>query len=345
MPTPPGLDPLTMKRLAFIRILFQQGNDQSRRPEPLACTAVLSYHDAVEHFLALAAEHLGATLPNHIQFMKYWDELHPNRCQCGVELSTKTGMDRLNRLRNGFKHAGSMPGLAAVAQARGDVAAFFEDNTPKVFGVQFDAINMADLIPQEDVRELVKEAAAEEDRGDRAEAMALLREAFTALISSHVHQYVSNYSPYALHPPFSIGPDLAPSPRFRVVRGAGAQDGRGPSTDLGGYIERLAGVAGAAQMALRVMTLGLDYHAFVRFDHLAPHVHYAVNLDNRFVAKHPDYAPTSEHYRFCEQFVITAALRRAETESVAEPPPWLPRQNDRGPSLRSLYLAQKAGDE
>jgi hypothetical protein len=120
--TTPSLEPQIMKRLAFIRLLYQQGVDQSSLPEPLTFTSVLAFHDAVELFLVLAGEHLGANPPEHLPFMKYWTELHPNKLAGGVELSGKVGMDRLNRIRNGFKHAGTMPGLAAIEQARADVA-------------------------------------------------------------------------------------------------------------------------------------------------------------------------------------------------------------------------------
>jgi hypothetical protein len=117
----PMLDPHVMKRLAFTRLLYQQGIDQSHLPEPLTFTSVLTFHDAVELFLVLAGEHLGASLPEHTSFMAYWAELHPRKLAGGVELSARAPMSRLNRLRNGFKHAGSLAGAPAVEQSRADV--------------------------------------------------------------------------------------------------------------------------------------------------------------------------------------------------------------------------------
>jgi hypothetical protein len=46
-----------MRRLAFVRYLYEQASEQSRGPEPLATVAVLTLHDAAEMFLQIVAEH------------------------------------------------------------------------------------------------------------------------------------------------------------------------------------------------------------------------------------------------------------------------------------------------
>ena len=46
-----------------------------------------------------------------------------------------------------------------------------------MFGIDYDAIDMADLIPQATTRALVKQATAGESTGNRTEAMALLSDA------------------------------------------------------------------------------------------------------------------------------------------------------------------------
>jgi hypothetical protein len=48
----------SMRRLAFIRALYQQGVEQSGQLEPWTAASVLSFHDAVELFMILSAEHL-----------------------------------------------------------------------------------------------------------------------------------------------------------------------------------------------------------------------------------------------------------------------------------------------
>ena len=118
---------------------------------------------------------MGATLPERIPFMGYWPALSA-KLTGGADLTGQVGMDRLNRLRNGFKHAGTLPGLAAIEQARGDVTSFMEDNTLAVFGIPFSGIDMADVISHDDTRRSVKAAVATAADGNRREAMGQLAE-------------------------------------------------------------------------------------------------------------------------------------------------------------------------
>ena len=60
--TPPALDPLTMGRLALIRLLYLQGLEQSRLPQPVVYSSVLTFHDTVELFLGLTADRLRSVL-------------------------------------------------------------------------------------------------------------------------------------------------------------------------------------------------------------------------------------------------------------------------------------------
>jgi hypothetical protein len=168
----PVIDPQKMSRLAFIRLLYLQAHEQSGQPSPLAAASVLAFHDAIELFLVLAVEHANAG-PVKVQGgpMKYWEHLlkptqsHPG----GIKLSGQIAMGRLNALQNNLKHAGGIPSAEQVADAAADAASFFENNTPTVFGIDFAAIDMADVVPQEDTRAKLKAAGAAESTGDRTE--------------------------------------------------------------------------------------------------------------------------------------------------------------------------------
>ncbi|MCZ7373261.1 hypothetical protein [Micromonospora sp. WMMC250] len=317
---PPTIDPQTMAPLAFIRLLHQQGVDQTHLPEPMTFTSVLSFHDAVEHFLVLAGEHLGANLPDHIQFMKYWAELQPKKLSGGVDLSGKVGMDRLNRLRNGFKHVGQMPGLAAIEQARADVAAFFEDNTPKVFGLEYSGIDMTDLIHQPEARAKVRAAVDAHIAGDRPEAMALLVEAFDQLV--HEHIYPQGFS----GPAFTFGPRLS-RPMSRGGIEAAVRSVERPYAGLSRAQERLVEqidwmtrVTSEGQRALRMIALRIDFREYHRFQQLTPELFYTGA--GRQVSRSQRYAPSSSEFDFCHQFVISVALRVAELGKHLVLPSW-----------------------
>lgn len=177
-----------MQQLAFIRLLYLQAVSQSDLPEPLKYTSVLTFHDTVELFLVLAVEHLGAPLPRRDpNFLQYWEILRATAdFPDGVELSGQPGMDRLNRYRNNLKHAGAWPGSDAVDDAQSSASSFLEDNTPRVFDVQFAAVDMADVVPREDTRRRLKAAVAAENAGNRTEAMGQLQQAFAGLLREQV---------------------------------------------------------------------------------------------------------------------------------------------------------------
>ncbi|MEW2426160.1 hypothetical protein AB0911_37305 [Streptomyces nigra] len=161
-----ALDPQTAKRLAFLRLVYEQGVQQSRLSAPLNATALLFLHDAVELFLVLAGDHLRVQLDRKTSFLDYWDRL--KKAPNGVHLSGVAGMRRLNDHRNGLKHAGNMPSPDVLDQVKADVSSFFKDSVPRVFqGLAFDAIDMAEVIPQGPVRRLVREAGERERGGSR----------------------------------------------------------------------------------------------------------------------------------------------------------------------------------
>jgi hypothetical protein len=207
-------DPTTMNHLALIRLLDQQGIEQTRLPEPLSFASLLTFHDSVELFLVLAADHLGAPLPRRDpNFLDYWQILRSTDIfTAGVDLSGQPAMDRLNRYRNALEHAGAFPGREAVEDARSSVSSFFENNTPAVFAVDFAAIDMADVVPQEPTRGRIKAAAAE-DAGDRMEAMAQLAEAFGELFRPYAG------SPFGFAGSYGFGPTVTAGQGFPIGLG------------------------------------------------------------------------------------------------------------------------------
>ncbi|MDO3655593.1 hypothetical protein, partial [Bacillus subtilis] len=144
----------TVQRLAFVRLLFGQAMDQSRQPEPLSASCVLTFHDAVELFLIIASEHLKVSLPERGKLtQRFFDGLHPDKLgPDGIELVGRKGVDRLSTLRNTLKHDAALPGTRQIEQSRTDAQLFFDENTPKVFGLSFDAIDMVELVPQQNIR-------------------------------------------------------------------------------------------------------------------------------------------------------------------------------------------------
>jgi hypothetical protein len=316
--TSTALDPLMMKRLAFIQMLFHQGIEQSRLPEPLNVTSVLSLHDASELFLVLAVEKLGAPLRHgQLPFMEYWALLDPSKLPGGVTLSGAKGMRRLNDLRNALKHSGTMPSATAVSQACEDVRRFLEDNTLSVFSLAFTDIDMAEVIPQAHIRDKVRAASAAEISGDRMEAIALLAEAYA-------ERYTA--SPRS---DSSFGPSI----RTQLPQGAIAailwqpahpQRPRPPGDhhQLAEQISQVTKAVQEMQSALEIMSLGIDYRQFQRFLLITPGIAHFVDGHSERRFMDDDHVPTVEEFEYCRQFIITLALRMAEREPHTIEPSW-----------------------
>ncbi|MDX2936995.1 hypothetical protein [Streptomyces ipomoeae] len=118
---------------------------------------MLTFHDAVEMFLIVTAEHLGAVLKDRDPFIKrFFEGLHPSSFPGGVELQGQYGIKRLNDLRNGFKHTAGFPGPVAIADAKADTAHFLEENTSRVFGLAFDDIDLAEVVQHDRIRAHLK---------------------------------------------------------------------------------------------------------------------------------------------------------------------------------------------
>ncbi|MDK1348305.1 hypothetical protein QNO09_34515 [Streptomyces sp. 378] len=307
-----ALDPQTAKRLAFVRLVYDQAVQQSRLPAPLNVTALLTFHDSVELFLVLAGDHLGAQLDRKTNFLDYWDRLKktPN----GVLLSQSAGMRRLNDHRNGLKHAGNMPTPEALDQARVDVTAFFDENVPRVFSqVSFDSIDMADVIPQDEVRVKAKQASQHAADGSRALAMVLVARAFALLIGNS--RAMRGFGRTLRHDAFFTG----------SLESAFRKMGNNQAPRLGARLGDVSEAVVEIQEAMRIMSVGLDFPQYLRFRELLPDVWPNDEDQDAVIARrdeeHGRFAD-QEEFEFCRQFLVTAALRIAEVKGHQQRPSW-----------------------
>jgi hypothetical protein len=317
-----------MKNLAFIRLLHRQGIEQSLLPEPLSFTSVLTFHDAVEMFLIVTAEHLGAVVKDRDSFIKrFFEGLHPSSFPGGVELQGQYGIKRLNDLRNGFKHAAGFPGPMAIADAKADTAHFFQENTPLVFGLAFDDIDLAEVVQQDHTRQHLRKAAQLDSQGSRLEAMGTLAVAFEELLDAQIHDEDAPHRMSA----YSFGERLTrPILRTDQVHAILRQPDHGARRDvpvrgaegLAGEYTQIRDVTRALQEGMRLMVLGVDFQQYQRFTQLTPAVGYYGNSPQPRFSVETGYAPNLEEFDFCRQFVITVALRLAKINARAVPPSW-----------------------
>src|SRR5947208_2510865 len=111
-----------MKRLALVKYILGVATEQSKAPEPLSSLSLLSFHDAVEWFLELSAEHHGASRGGSMTFLEYWDALL--RISPPVAITEGASMEALNRARVNFKHYGTIPSAINIEGFRANATKF-----------------------------------------------------------------------------------------------------------------------------------------------------------------------------------------------------------------------------
>src|SRR6266699_42204 len=174
------LDEAKMRRLAMIQYMYTMAVDQSHKPEPLNMVAILLFHDVVELFLALASEYLGAGKTGQA-FMDYWEAI--NQKLPSKDFGQKDSMSRLNAARANWKHYGILLSTTEIDDFRTNVATFFRENTPKVFGFAFEEISMAALVQGEEVRDRLLKAEQLSRTGEIKAALEETTIAFQDLLN------------------------------------------------------------------------------------------------------------------------------------------------------------------
>jgi len=289
------MDHSTIRRLAFIRYLYQTSISQSYGPEPLSCASILTMHDSVELFLQLASEHLnaGSGQPN---FMDYWDILAK---KLGRELEQKESMRRLNKSRVSLKHNGTFPSQLDIESFRGSVTSFFNDNTPMVFGIPIADVSLIEYVNPESSRNKLKEAEDDLKKGDTLTALDKIAVAFEEMVQDYKTRKTRFYGS-----PFYFGRRLTFLSSFFL----GLDNDR-----LGDFVDNVKESIEAMQEAIKILALGLDYRKYSKFRQLTPHI--TMVESDRYVINRSleeENKPSVDDARFCIDFVVESALALAE---------------------------------
>lgn len=184
-----------IKRLAFIKYLYNVGVEQARKPEPFCWVSVLTFHDAAELFLELSLEyHNSSRRLKDIRFMQYWDELNPLLKKKGKnELTQRISMERLNEARVAFKHHGTPPSKVAIDDFRASVTSFLEGNTPIVFDVNFADVALVELVKYEATKNCLKEAEELLKQSKKEDSLDKIALAFTELIDDYESKKMNEF--------------------------------------------------------------------------------------------------------------------------------------------------------
>jgi hypothetical protein len=300
-----ALDETTMERLAFNKHLVDLGVEQAQEPQPMASTAVLSFHDAVELFLQHATEYMNINKggKSHIHFMEYW-EIIGNKLPHGQELGQKPAMRRLNEARVNLKHQGTRPDTADIESFGVAVRDFFEENTPKVFGIDYSEISLINLVEYESTRKKLTQAREYLADGQRQKAIKKIAVSYEELFSEYNQRMKTEVG----YQPFSIGLSQGfPPNRINTTTAH--------EKDIEEITNRVNNVIESTEKAVRVLSLGMDYRRYSRFDYLTPPVLWDAAGDFH-IPSLEETEFSEEEVEFCINFVVETAIQLQKRDVI-----------------------------
>jgi hypothetical protein len=264
--------------------------DQSHKPEPFAAVAVLTFHDACEMFLQIAAEHNGVTPSKRSDFLDYWSLFEQ---QAQLQVTSKVSMDRLNRARVNLKHGGVLPAHQEIAGFRAAVTGFLEDNALPLLGVNLNEVSLTSMIRSDDVRGPLERAETALSAGNLQGVMEEVARAFTVSLRRFESRPRSSAYPWG----GSYSLRSANASLFSTFR------------ELDEINRTLDRVVKVFSEAITVVAYNLDFDSYLMFKTHAPVVH-EIPGGNMIVEWTAHREPTDpEVVRRCLNFVLDTAIR------------------------------------
>jgi hypothetical protein len=294
------MEPTHLKRLSFIKYLFSIGLNQSRQPEPLCAASILSFHDSVELFFRLSLEKLNISTGKEPAFMEYFDIID-NKLK-GAKLSQKESMRRLDKARGNLKHLGVTPSRLDTESFRFTTLAFFNENCPTIFQIEFDSISLIDLIMFKRTNELLKEAESNFYKGLLYESLQNLILSFDYLIRDYEESKKDKFQ----GSPFFFGKSVASFNSFHL--GLTSENGK-----FKDFVDKVTESIEAIQTAIKILSFGIDYKKYVKYKSIVSLVHVGISESGRIVSyKHGEIKLSKEDLDFCTNFIVESALKLQE---------------------------------
>lgn len=291
------MEPTHLQRLSFIKYLFSIGLYQSHQPEPLYGASILSFHDSVELFLQLSLEKLNIGRISQ-SFMDYWEII--DKELKNTTLSQKESMRRLNKSRVDLKHHGIIPSKLDIESFRVTTLAFFNENCPIIFQIDFDDISLIDIIKFERPRELLKQAKSNFEKGLIDEPLQNIALSFEYLISDYEESKRDRFR----RSPFFFGESMNFLSSFHL--GLSSEDGK-----IKDFVDKVIESIEAIQKAIKILSFGIDYKKYVKYKSIVPSAQFTINGTPHF-STHREISLSKEDLEFCINFIVESALKLQE---------------------------------
>lgn len=278
-----------LKRLALIKHLYKVGLEQSKQVEIVAAFSILAFHDSVEMFLKLLADKKNIK-SDKISFLDYWIKI--------PSLTLKESMRNLNARRVNMKHKGILPSKTDIEISRVNTTDFFSQNVFEHFDIEFESISLIDLVSFEDVKQFLRKSQESLDKDLIEQSIENSALAFDVLLSAYEENKRGNHR----NSPFFFGKDMSFNSSFFM---------RIEDRKMSEFVDKVRDSLEAMQKAIKIMSLGIDYKKFVKFNLLTPSI--IRTMGGKHIAQvFGDKKWTKENCQYCIDFVIDSSLKLQE---------------------------------
>jgi hypothetical protein len=153
-------------------ILERAARIQAESNEMSLSISLLLMHDAVELLMLAVLDHLQAAPKKKREFMDFWSDIK----QAGhANPPDFVAMESLNKLRVGLKHNGILPRSQTVRDLLPRVLGFCENVLKDYCGLIYSEVSLIDLVPDQEVCSLLRDAQKKFFSGEKAEALGDLK--------------------------------------------------------------------------------------------------------------------------------------------------------------------------
>jgi len=283
------LTPELVKRAIYSKYLMERARAVLAEGSELSpAVAILSAHDSIEILMRVIADHLRAPLAPESRFKDFWKVIKDSTGKIPPRLPA---MDRLNHQRNGFKHKGLLPNAAGVNDLLREAVAFCEEISRDYLDTDYQALSLADLLKNADVRERIKEAEQAKADGNLPEALSKLGIAMDGMTfdkqkSSQVELIGEFRTPHSIS---QVGQEL----------------GWSFSSDMRTMFEKLRKMAEVVDC----FSLAIDPAKHRRFKWLTPLRSHTASGQVHVTWTRDPSGLTMEDFEFCYAFVVDFGLR------------------------------------
>lgn len=283
---------IIIRRLATIKYLYTMGVQQSKQADTVAGFSILSFHDCIEMFLLLVAEH-NNTKTEKFAFMDFWTKF-PN-------LTLRESMRALKDRRVHIKHKGLFPSKSDIEISRIGTTDFLEQNTHIQFNLDFKHISFFDLINNVEVRRYLQLAEEKANNESFDDSLMYASFAFKELI----YTYESSKR-YWYQRTFDMGEKIGKEYESLI---GGRSRGREER-----WFKDITNTVNQLQEVLKLTGFGIDYKKYSVFKLLTPYVYRDMsgNYHSHRKASEEGVKTNRDNCKFCIDFVLDCVIKLQE---------------------------------